>query len=215
MSVASAISTGINAITGRKASKAIKRGAAANTALQGKIYEESKGMLEPWRVQGERAITRMGDMFLGEDGPDYSAFYKSPGYQFALDEGMRGIENRNSVSGLLSGKTIKDMIRWGQGHASRYFNNYVNTLQNISNAGQRAVGTTATMGQNYANAVSQNNTTAANATAARWMGMGNLATQAAGDYMYYNPGSGIINFGGNSGMGSVYGGGGSIYGETT
>lgn len=198
----SIVSAGASLIGTRKASKAIQKGSTAATALQKDIYDQSRSDLSPWREHGVNAINRIGDMFLG-DSPDYSAFYKSPGYQFALGEGIRAIENQRSAGGLLSGRTIRDMIKFGQGHATQYFNNYVNTLQNISTAGQQATGATAQLGQQYAYNAGQNGMNAANAQAAGYMGMANAVNRGLGGYMYYE-GYGRPRGYRNSGVGNFF-----------
>lgn len=79
-------------------------------------------------------------------------FQEDPGYQFALDQGQRGIQNSAAAGGgLLSGATLKALTRFNQNTANnQYQNSYdrynqnqqnqLNTLYNVSNAGQNAAG---------------------------------------------------------------------------
>ena len=73
----------------------------------------------------------------GAAGPDYSAFFKSPGYEFRLDEGTRAIDRSASARGqLMSGGTLRALQRYGQGLASSEFGNYANRLSTLAGIGQ-------------------------------------------------------------------------------
>lgn len=73
----------------------------------------------------------------GEAGPDYSSFFQSPGYQFRQDEGIRAIDRSASARGqLMSGGTLRELQRYGQGLASSEFGNYANRLASIAGLGQ-------------------------------------------------------------------------------
>lgn len=113
---------------------------------------------------------------LAPDLPDtsMSAFEAAPGYQFRLDEGMKAIERGASARGLrLSGGTMKDFMRFGQGQASNEYgafygrqvddyNRQYGAYQDSMNAlrSLAGVGQTATQAQN--NAGSQFATSAGN-----------------------------------------------------
>lgn len=71
--------------------------------------------------------------------PDYSAFFQSPGYQFRQDEGIRAIDRSASARGqLMSGGTLRELQRYGQGLASSEFGNYANRLSALAGIGQTA-----------------------------------------------------------------------------
>ncbi len=87
-------------------------------------------------LEGQIAQSQQGG---GEAGPDYSAFYKSPGYQFRQDEGIRAIDRSASARGqLMSGGTLRELQRYGQGLASSEFGNYANRLASMAGLGQSA-----------------------------------------------------------------------------
>ncbi|KKK74367.1 hypothetical protein LCGC14_2884500, partial [marine sediment metagenome] len=59
----------------------------------------------------------------GGSAPDYSAFYKSPGYDFRFQEGTRAIDRSAAARGqLMSGGIVRELTRYGQGLASSEFN---------------------------------------------------------------------------------------------
>ena len=65
--------------------------------------------------------------------PDYSAFFKSPGYEFRQEEGVRAIDRSASARGqLMSGGTLRELARYGQGLASSEFGNYANRLASLA-----------------------------------------------------------------------------------
>ena len=80
-------------------------------------------------------------------GPDYSAFFQSPGYQFRQDEGIRAIDRSASARGqLMSGGTLRELQRYGQGLASSEFGNYANRLASMAGLGQTAAFNTGQLG---------------------------------------------------------------------
>lgn len=89
--------------------------------------------------------------------PAFQAFYNSPDYQLAFNEGQQAIEGGAAArGGLLSGATAKAVTQYGQNMAQNQFGNYRNALNAISGTGQVASNNTAAAGQNYANQVGNN-----------------------------------------------------------
>ncbi len=87
-------------------------------------------------LEGQIATAQQGG---AADGPDYSSFFKSPGYQFRLDEGVRAIDRSASARGMLmSGGIQRELTRYGQGLASAEFNTYANRLSALAGIGQTA-----------------------------------------------------------------------------
>jgi hypothetical protein len=132
--------------------------------------------------------------------PDYSAFYNSPDYKFALDQGTQATERSAAAGGRLrSGNTLAALNDYAQGRATQNFGNYVSRLQSIAglgassseNAGQNAM----LLGQNVGN----NIVGGANARASGIVGSANSWGQTVnslanigGNYYYnrQNPGRG-------------------------
>ncbi len=83
----------------------------------------------------------------GGGSPDYSAFYKSPGYDFRFQEGANAIDKSASARGkLMSGGIARELTRYGQGLASGEFNNYANRLASMAGIGQTATSATGQLG---------------------------------------------------------------------
>lgn len=145
-------------------------------------------------------------------------FQADPGYQFRMDEGMRGVEGSAAArGGLLSGAAQKAIQKYGQGLASQEYgnaysrytndqNNTYNKLAGIVNSGQGATNqisnTAGQFAQNNANALGS----LGNAQAAGYMGQANALNnglgQAANFYqqnqlmdLIRNPGGGGSSWG--------------------
>jgi len=89
--------------------------------------------------------------------------YDDPGYQFRLDEGLKGMQNTGAARGMqLSGAQMKGLNRYGQDYASNEFNaarnrwvgdqdQTVNYLTGATNRGMNAATNSANFAQNYGN----------------------------------------------------------------
>lgn len=85
-------------------------------------------------------------------GPNLSAFWASPDYQFRLDESMRALAARNAALGIQdSGAAQRSALTLAGNQASGEFNNYVNRLSSLAGVGQTAAQNQAAAGQNFAN----------------------------------------------------------------
>lgn len=72
-------------------------------------------------------------------GPDYSAFYQSPDYQFRLNQGLNAVQNSAAAQGgLYSGNALRGITDYGQGLAASEFGNYVNRQLALAGMGQAA-----------------------------------------------------------------------------
>lgn len=75
----------------------------------------------------------------GQPGMDFSSFFASPDYQFALKQGEQTVQNSAAAQGgLYSGNALRALTEFGQGSASQYLNNYGNRLAGIAGVGQTA-----------------------------------------------------------------------------
>lgn len=72
------------------------------------------------------------------DNPMEFFLRQTPGYQFAFNEGLRGIENSAAARGtLLTGGTLKALTRFGTGLADQTYGNAVNRYLSLADLGQR------------------------------------------------------------------------------
>jgi hypothetical protein len=104
--------------------------------------EQARADLQPWRQAGERALQKLESKI--DAGP--GDFETSPGYQFRLEQGQRALDSSAAArGGALSGRAIKEAMRYNQGFASNEYQNFVNRyyqslqpLQQLSDSGQQA-----------------------------------------------------------------------------
>ena len=103
------------------------------------------------QLQGQISTAQEGG---GAAGPDYSAFFKSPGYDFRFDEGVRAMDRSASARGqLMSGGQMRELQRYGQGLASSEFGNYANRLSSLAGIGQSATFNSGQLGGQIAGQV--------------------------------------------------------------
>jgi hypothetical protein len=118
-------------------------------AEQARQYDQSRTDFAPWREAGGKAIGQLSDML--QPGYDHTT---SPGYQFRFSEGQRAVESGGAARGMLmSGGTLKDLTRFGQGVAADDFNDQFNRTASVAQGGQQVNGQLAQLGaQNAQNA---------------------------------------------------------------
>jgi hypothetical protein len=119
-------------------------------------------------------------------------FEADPGYQFRQDEGLKALERSAAArGGLLSGRAMKDTMRFSQGLASdeygRSFDRFrlnqgdtFNRLAAIAGVGQTATQQTSAAAGRYGDAAAGNIIGAGNAMAAGRIGSANALTGAIG-----------------------------------
>jgi hypothetical protein len=170
-------------------------------------------------VGGTPAQFRVGDMSFGTreeaqayadahstPGTPYGGFQKSEDYNFRFNEGVNALNAMaGAAGGLVSGKTMQDLTKFGQGFASTERNNYLNRLAGLTDGGMAAAGGQAGAATNAAAGTSNALSAIGNAQSAGAIGMGNAFNtgigNALGAWQYKNAsGTGNPNwlFGGNS-----------------
>lgn len=144
----------------------------------GQILQGGRDLqIQPANVPGEEVAT--------EDGR-YDDFYKSPGYQFRLDEGLKVVNRAASARGVSKGgRTLKELNRYASDYASKEFGTYVDRLSGLATLGQNAAAQTGTIGADLAktSASSYKNlgdayTAAGDRQAAGYIGVGNTLGSA-------------------------------------
>lgn len=130
-------------------------------------------------------------------------FTASPGYQFRLNEGLNALTSQANARGMsLSGASLQEAQRYGEGLAADDYWTQFNALGSLSGAGQVAVNNSASLGAQMANSNSQNRIYAANAQGTAYQNqanafggtLNNLATlggYAQSGMFGANPGFGI------------------------
>lgn len=166
--VASAV---IGSNAANSAANQAAQSAAASNALQKQIYDQNVGYAQPYMQAGTKALTELQN-FLGLGGDPAAAqaalqnYLNSTGYQFVQNEGLNQVAQSKAAAGLLgSGGTLTALQDRAANIANTYGQQYEQNLQGVVNTGQQAQGSLAGVGSNYANAVSNNNASAASTAA--------------------------------------------------
>lgn len=126
----------------------------------------------------------------------FNNYLNSTGYQFTKDQGTSALTGSAAARGILnSGNTAKSLQTFGQNTASTGFNNYLNSLKDLSTQ----QGSAAAQGVNAAQVVGQAGTGggagAAEATHAGGISTGNSIVNAGTQLTkLVGDGSGISNF---------------------
>lgn len=197
----------VNMWAQKKAAGVQARAMASAGDLQMQQYQQTRADLAPWRETGGDALNALRALYLGEEGPDYSEFFKSPGYDFRFGEGVRAIDRSAAARGrLMSGATGRELTRYGQGVASSEFNTYANRLAALAGLGQTSAAQTGQLGAQAAGIAGGHIANAGTARASGYSALGNIS-QAAWDK---HEGRAYETFSGAGGMmaGMMGGGGG-------
>lgn len=182
------------------------------------VYQEQKGLQEPFRKAGIEAqnklLTYLG-LPGGTQGADYGKYAKDfgmadftvdPGYAFRMSEGMKALEHSAAArGGLLSGATLKGTERFGQDLASQEyqnaFNRYqinranqLNPLGSLLASGQSAAANVGTAAGQYGATTGANLASAGAAQAAGTVGAANALTNALGTYLNYSSNQDLANY---------------------
>lgn len=170
---------------------------AANKAIKAQMQalKMARGDLKPWRKDGEAAWENFLKQMPKLTKPfeiTQEELEKTPGYQFTLGQGLKGVQNGYAAKGLASsGAALKGAAEYATGLAdstySKRMAEYLGQNQQIYNMLQGP----ATMGQNAAagsgnaatatgQGVASAYTNAGNAQAGMWGAIGNSLAGLAG-----------------------------------
>jgi hypothetical protein len=160
-----AATVGSALLSSNAASKAAKTSAAASDRagdVQREMFERNVELNAPFREAGVNALNKLVPMTDYQNfGMDQ--FQQDPGYAFRMSEGMKGLERSAAArGGLLSGRTLKGIQRYGQDMASQEyqnaFNRYgiererrLNPLQSLAGVGQTTSQQLGAAGTQFAN----------------------------------------------------------------
>ena len=121
---------------------------------------KSMGYTQPYMQAGTTGLqSYLGSLGLGGNEARQSAlssFQTSPGYQFALNQGLQGVQRGLSASGMTgSGAEQKALNDYAMGMANQEYGNWQNRLSGLAGMGQTsaesAAGRTYGAGTNLAN----------------------------------------------------------------
>ena len=184
------------------AEKAAEAQASASrdaTKLQRYMYDTSRADTMPWLDAGKTALgTYMSELGLGSGatGPS-NAFKETPGYQFRVAEGEKGVLNSLSAMGMKnSGKALKSLERFRQGIASDEYGSWLDRIAGVAGQGQNQANSNTQTSANAANSMAGTIQNAGEARASGYVGANNAMMQG-------------INGAANS-IGQFFGGGNSF-----
>jgi hypothetical protein len=104
----------------------------AVSAEQG-MFNQAAGYVSPFISAGRKALSPL--MKLITPGADQSAtLAQTPGYQFALSQGEKGVTNQATMGGL-GGNVLRGGANYAAGLASNTWSDVVNKLQSMVNTG--------------------------------------------------------------------------------
>jgi hypothetical protein len=174
--------------------------AAADRAaeVQREIFERQVELGKPYREAGELALNKLIPLATEYTPFTREQFEADPGYNFRLSEGLKALERSSAAGGnLLSGSTLKGIVRYGQGTASQEFQNAfnraqierqarMNPLQSLAGVGQTAsqqlAGQAGQFGSNMAEAIGA----AGQARASGYIGTASALGGGLNQYLNYS-----------------------------
>lgn len=145
------ITSGINTLLGthtaNQAMDAEAEAMQAAIAEQRRQYDDTVARQEPWMAAGRDALGQL-------QNPQQN-FLASPGYEWARNEGQRGIQNTFAArGGVKSGNALKALADFNTGLAQQDYGNWWNQQAGRAGLGQTAVQNTNNVGANSANQTS-------------------------------------------------------------
>ena len=149
---AAAIGAGSQIYGASQASKAAKKAAG----VQAEQYEESKAMLAPYRAAGEGALSSYGNA-VGLNGREAQQkfsddFQTDPGWEAANEFGAKTVDDRYRLSGQGGGNVRAALYDYGQKNLLSAYTTRLSQLGGLVDTGRSAATSTATMGQQSAQA---------------------------------------------------------------
>lgn len=139
-----AVGVGGSILSANAQSDAIKSGQDQANAIARQTIATAQPLYQPFIDQGTAGLGAYADL-TGVNGPDaatkaMSQFTASPGYQYQVSEGLKGVDAGAASRGMLtSGQTIKAEETLGSNLADQDFGNYMTRLNTLANFGSNAV----------------------------------------------------------------------------
>jgi hypothetical protein len=105
----------------------------SSSLSENRAYGTIKDIFQPYAERSADTSNQIFNM-LGLNGQQnmdqaFQTFRSTPGYQFGLDEGLRGVNAGMAGRGMLgSGAALKSLQRFGQGYADQQYDKYMANL---------------------------------------------------------------------------------------
>jgi hypothetical protein len=115
-----------------------------------------------------------GQVMQGSGTPDFSAFYQTPDFLVARDEGIQGLDRGAAARGrLYSGGADADRMRFASNLGTQAFGNFTNNLFRLAGIGGQANSQLNSLGQNTAGQVGSQFNNIGQARASGYVNQGN------------------------------------------
>lgn len=202
------ISAGASFLSGFLGSNAAKQASSTEAAaidkatnLQAATIAQARVDAMPWMEAGKKGLTALqGELGLSDEakaGTFKSGFQKTPGYDFAVKEGEKGVVNNMRALGLGgSGAALKALTKFRTGLADQTYQSYVDRVSALSTGGQSSVANNNAIQTTGAQAVGQGIRDAGASTASGYVGGANAITGALGNFAN-SSGAALGNYGNN------------------
>lgn len=139
----------------KKAAKAQERMNQLAIGEQRRQFDLTRQDQAPFLYAGYGAVDKIRQALIDGTLTPQDILDQSPGYQFRLEEGEKGLDRALGSRGMrLSGRALKEFQRYGQNFASTEYDKVMNRLFQLGGYGPNAANVLATTGQNNANAIS-------------------------------------------------------------
>lgn len=187
---AAAIGAAGSAIAGGEAASATREASNAAIAEQKQALYQQQQLEAPYVGIGNAAIPQYEALLgIGPQGASGigQALANTPGYQFALSQGEKGIVNAASTQGGVSGNTLSALDQFNVGTAQGTYQQELADVQGAVGIGQAAAsGQAANIGNaanNISNMVTSQGNTIAGIDANTVAGISKAASGAGQDYL--------------------------------
>lgn len=199
---------GVAAVGGSMLSSSASSGASKKAiAAQERAAKQLREDLMPYTTAGTNALAPAQGL-LGINGPEAAAaamedFQTSPGYDFAVSEGLQAVERSAAAQGMgHSGATMKALQARGSQLANQEFGTYYNRLMGLTQLGQNSAAGVGASNTQTAAGIAQTQASAgtaqANIYANAASGLGNIAGQYMQNSVYSQRKNELAPSGGNT-----------------
>lgn len=177
------VGAGASAYAANKAAKAQTSAATQATDAQRQMFDITQGNLQPYNQAGTNASNLLTQRLPDLTAPikmDQATLEQTPGYQFNLTQGLKGVQNSAAARGLgTSGAALKGAAGYATGLAdSTYQNQFSNANINNTNSYNRLLQL-AGLGENAAAGVGNAATATGASIGNNIIGAGNAQGGAA------------------------------------
>lgn len=165
-----------------KAAQAQTNATDKATGVQKDMFDKTQAVLNPYVQGGNESNAELSKLLMPGGGVNMDELRKLPGYEFALNQGERGIENSAAARGLgAAGTTAIKAGGFATGLADQTFGAQVGRLMGRVQVGENAAAGVGNAAVTTGQSVGGNIIGAGNAQAGAYMASGNAVGNLGGD----------------------------------